>query len=69
MRLDYGFKVRVGVSGALGGSPYGATTIADVDGSRTPKTFAFVDFVRRKAKDLTNRSSQPLAGPNSPFDL
>jgi hypothetical protein len=30
MRLDYGFKVQVGVSGALGGSPYGATTIADV---------------------------------------
>ena len=36
MRLDYGFKVQVGVSGALGSSPYGATTVADVDGSRQP---------------------------------
>jgi hypothetical protein len=36
MRLDYGFKAQVGVSEALGGSPYGATTIADVDGSRQP---------------------------------
>ena len=34
--LDYGFKGMMGVSEVLGGSPYGATTIADGDGSRQP---------------------------------
>jgi len=34
--LDYGFRGQVGVSEVLGGSPYGATTISDVDGSRQP---------------------------------
>ncbi len=34
--LDYGFKGQMGVSEVLGGSPYGATTIADGDGSRQP---------------------------------
>ena len=34
--LDYGFKGQMGVSDVLGGSPYGATTIADGDGSRQP---------------------------------
>lgn len=34
--LDYGFKGQVGVDELRGGSPYGATTIADSDGSRQP---------------------------------
>ena len=34
--LDYGFKGQNGVDVVRGGSPYGATTIANNDGSRLP---------------------------------
>ena len=34
--LDYGFKGQMGVTDVLGGTPYGASTIADGDGSRQP---------------------------------
>ncbi|WP_313809618.1 NAD(P)H:quinone oxidoreductase [Sphingobium sp.] len=34
--LDYGFTAQMGVDKVRGGSPYGATTIADSDGSRQP---------------------------------
>jgi NAD(P)H dehydrogenase (quinone) len=34
--LDYGFKPQNGVDVVRGGSPYGATTIANNDGSRQP---------------------------------
>jgi NAD(P)H dehydrogenase (quinone) len=34
--LDYGFKEQNGVDEVRGGSPYGATTIANNDGSRMP---------------------------------
>ncbi|QYE36382.1 NAD(P)H:quinone oxidoreductase [Polymorphobacter sp. PAMC 29334] len=34
--LDYGFQGQMGVDKVRGGSPYGATTIADGDGSRQP---------------------------------
>lgn len=34
--LDYGFKGQMGVDKVRGGSPYGATTVADGDGSRQP---------------------------------
>ena len=34
--LDYGFEGQMGVDEVRGGSPYGATTIADGDGSRQP---------------------------------
>jgi NAD(P)H dehydrogenase (quinone) len=34
--LDYGFQGQMGVDRVKGGSPYGATTIADGDGSRQP---------------------------------
>jgi len=34
--LDYGFAGQMGVDEVKGGSPYGATTIADGDGSRRP---------------------------------
>jgi NAD(P)H dehydrogenase (quinone) len=34
--LDYGFKGQMGVTEVLGGTPYGASTIADGDGSRQP---------------------------------
>ena len=34
--LDYGFQAQMGVDEVKGGSPYGATTIADGNGSRQP---------------------------------
>jgi NAD(P)H dehydrogenase (quinone) len=34
--LDYGFQGQMGVDKVRGGSPYGATTIADSNGSRQP---------------------------------
>ena len=34
--LDYGYAAQMGVDEVKGGAPYGATTIADGDGSRTP---------------------------------
>lgn len=34
--LDYGFQGQMGVDEVVGGSPYGATTIAAGDGSRQP---------------------------------
>ncbi|MBO9714620.1 NAD(P)H:quinone oxidoreductase [Sphingomonas sp.] len=34
--LDYGYQGQAGVDVVKGGSPYGATTIADGDGSRQP---------------------------------
>ena len=34
--LDYGFQGQMGVDKLRGGSPYGATTIADSNGSRQP---------------------------------
>ena len=34
--LDYGFQGQMGVDRLRGGAPYGATTIADSDGSRRP---------------------------------
>ncbi|MEO6152680.1 MAG: NAD(P)H:quinone oxidoreductase [Croceibacterium sp.] len=34
--LDYGFKAQNGIDEVRGGSPYGATTIANNDGSRQP---------------------------------
>ncbi len=36
--LDYGFQGQIGVNEVKGGAPYGATTIADGDGSRQPST-------------------------------
>jgi NAD(P)H dehydrogenase (quinone) len=34
--LDYGFQGQLGVDEVVGGAPYGATTIANGDGSRQP---------------------------------
>nr|WP_294502843.1 NAD(P)H:quinone oxidoreductase [uncultured Rhodopila sp.] len=34
--LDYGFQGQMGVDEVVGGSPYGATTVASADGSRKP---------------------------------
>lgn len=36
--LDYGYKGQMGVKEVHGSSPYGATTIADGDGSRQPSS-------------------------------
>ena len=35
--LDYGFQAQMGVDKVKGGSPYGATTLSDGDGSRQPQ--------------------------------
>ena len=34
--MDYGYQGQMGVSEVHGGAPYGATTIANSDGSRQP---------------------------------
>src|SRR3546814_18253507 len=34
--LDYGYAGQMGVDEVRGGAPYGATTVADGDGSRAP---------------------------------
>ena len=34
--LDYGFKGQMSEDAIIGGSPYGASTVAGGDGSRTP---------------------------------
>jgi NAD(P)H dehydrogenase (quinone) len=34
--LDYGYAGQMGVGEVKGGAPYGATTVADGDGSRQP---------------------------------
>lgn len=55
--LDYGYQNQMGVDEVKGGSPYGATTIADGDGSRQPSE-AELDGARyqgRKIADLANK--------------
>lgn len=51
--LDYGFKEQMGVDIVRGGSPYGATTIADGDGSRQPHAdeLAAARYLGRKAAE------------------
>ena len=54
--LDYGFKEQNGVDVVRGGSPYGATTIANSDGSRMPS-----DADLAGAKYLGRRVAQTAA--------
>ena len=57
--LDYGFAGQMGVDEVKGGAPYGATTIADGDGSRQPSEADLAgarylgDKVARTAAKLT----------------
>ncbi|MFC3580645.1 NAD(P)H:quinone oxidoreductase [Sphingomonas hylomeconis] len=49
--LDYGFQGQMGVDEVKGGSPYGATTIADGDGSRQPSA-SELDGARYQGKRI-----------------
>jgi NAD(P)H dehydrogenase (quinone) len=59
--LDYGYAGQSGVDEVKGGSPYGATTISDSDGSRLPSQ-AELDGARyqgRKVAELANKIAAP----------
>jgi NAD(P)H dehydrogenase (quinone) len=49
--LPYSFAGQTGVDEVVGGSPYGASTIAGSDGSRTPSARE-LDGVRFQARHL-----------------
>lgn len=55
--LDYGYRGQMGVDEVKGGAPYGATTIADGDGSRTASA-ADLDGARyqgRRVAEVANK--------------
>ncbi len=55
--LDYGYQGQMGVDEVKGGAPYGATTIADGDGSRMPSA-ADLDGARyqgRRIAEVANK--------------
>jgi NAD(P)H dehydrogenase (quinone) len=58
--LDYGYAGQMGVDEVKGGSPYGATTIADGDGSRQPSA-AELDGARYQGKRIAETAAK-LAG-------
>lgn len=55
--LDYGFQGQSGVDEVKGGSPYGATTIADNDGSRQPSAVDLegARYQGRRVAELANK--------------
>ncbi|WP_448661836.1 NAD(P)H:quinone oxidoreductase [Sphingomonas sp. CJ20] len=55
--LDYGFQGQAGVDEVKGGSPYGATTIADGDGSRLPSAVELegARYQGRRVAELANK--------------
>lgn len=55
--LDYGFSGQMGVDKIRGGSPYGATTIADGDGSRQP-TEQELDGARYQGKRIAETAAR-----------
>ncbi|HEU0044279.1 NAD(P)H:quinone oxidoreductase [Sphingomonas sp.] len=55
--LDYGFAGQNGVDTVKGGSPYGATTIADGDGSRQPSA-AELDGARYLGKRVAETAGK-----------
>jgi len=59
--LDYGFQGQGGVNEVKGGSPYGATTIADGDGSRLPSEVELegARYQGRKVAELANKIAVP----------
>nr|WP_138506854.1 NAD(P)H:quinone oxidoreductase [Nostoc sp. PA-18-2419] len=59
--LDYGFQGQGGVNEVKGGSPYGATTIADGDGSRLPSEVELegARYQGRKVAELANKIAAP----------
>lgn len=59
--LDYGFQGQSGVDEVKGGSPYGATTISDGDGSRVPSQVELdgARYQGRKVAELANKIAAP----------
>ena len=55
--LDYGFQGQMGVDAVNGGTPYGATTIANGDGSRMPSTVE-LDGARYLGKRVASTASK-----------
>ncbi|MEN2785036.1 NAD(P)H:quinone oxidoreductase [Sphingomonas qilianensis] len=58
--LDYGFQGQVGVDVVKGGSPYGATTIADGDGSRMPSA-SELDGARYQGRRIAEVAAKQIA--------
>ena len=58
--LDYGFKPQNGVDVVRGGSPYGATTIANNDGSRLPSDVD-LDGARYLGKRVAETAAKLIA--------
>ncbi|MBY0520422.1 MAG: NAD(P)H:quinone oxidoreductase [Sphingomonas sp.] len=58
--LDYGFQGQMGVDEVKGGSPYGATTIADGNGSRQPSKTE-LDGARYQGRRIAETAAK-LAG-------
>ncbi|RZF60569.1 NAD(P)H:quinone oxidoreductase [Sphingomonas populi] len=55
--LDYGFQGMVGVKEVHGGTPYGASTLADGDGSRQPSTVD-LDGARYQGKRIAETAAK-----------
>ncbi|WP_298090396.1 NAD(P)H:quinone oxidoreductase [uncultured Sphingomonas sp.] len=55
--LDYGFSGLNGVSEVMGGTPYGASTIADGDGSRQPSQVE-LDGARYQGKRIAETAAK-----------
>ena len=58
--LDYGFQGQMGVDEVKGGSPYGATTIADGTGARQPSA-AELDGARYQGKRIAETAAKLAA--------
>ncbi|MGY4396508.1 NAD(P)H dehydrogenase (quinone) [Sphingomonas sp. UYAg733] len=58
--LDYGFQGQMGVDKVKGGSPYGATTIADGNGSRQPSATE-LDGARYQGKRIAETATKLAA--------
>jgi NAD(P)H dehydrogenase (quinone) len=55
--LDYGYQGQMGLDEVKGGAPYGATTIADGDGSRQPSA-ADLDGARYLGKRVAETAAK-----------
>ena len=60
--LDYGFQGQSGVGEVKGGSPYGATTIADGDGSRQPSEVE-LDGARYQGRRIAEVANKLAVSP------
>jgi NAD(P)H dehydrogenase (quinone) len=58
--LDYGYQGQMGVEAVKGGAPYGATTIADGDGSRQPSD-AELDGARYQGRRIAEVAAKLAA--------